>query len=100
MTHQQFWVQLVGALFIFGWNLVMTPLILGFIRYILRVPLIYSDVQLLIGDDAIHGESGYALHPFRGPTSVQEPIQPEEGERPAPDLFNSGTRCYCPTLKL
>jgi hypothetical protein len=47
--------QLVGALFIIGWNIVWTSLILLFIKYALRIPLRMSDEMLLIGDDAIHG---------------------------------------------
>ena len=49
--------QLVGALFIIGWNIVWTSLILLFIKYALRIPLRMSDEMLLIGDDAIHGVS-------------------------------------------
>jgi ammonium transporter, Amt family len=49
--------QLVGALFIIGWNIVWTTLILWFIQYALRIPLRMSDEMLLIGDDAIHGVS-------------------------------------------
>ena len=52
---RQVWLQIVGALFIIGWNLVWTSLIMLFIKYVCRVPLRMSEEQLLIGDDAIHG---------------------------------------------
>lgn len=32
-----------------------------FIKYVLRVPLRMSEEQLLIGDDAVHGEDAYAF---------------------------------------
>jgi len=64
---RQVWVQIVGALFIIGWNIVWTSLILLFIKFVLRVPLRMSEEDLLVGDDAIHGEEAYvfgdALHP-------------------------------------
>jgi hypothetical protein len=47
--------QIVGGLFIIGWNIVWTSLILLFIKYALRIPLRMSDEELAIGDDAIHG---------------------------------------------
>jgi len=59
---RQVWVQIVGALFIIGWNLVWTSLILNFIKYVLRIPLRMTEEQLLVGDDAIHGEEAYYLH--------------------------------------
>jgi Amt family ammonium transporter len=51
--------QLCGALFIIGWNLVVTSIILNVIRLI--VPLRMSEEDLIIGDDAVHGEEAYAL---------------------------------------
>ena len=39
----------------------MTSVILLFIRFVLRVPLRMSEEDLLIGDDAIHGEDAYAF---------------------------------------
>jgi len=51
--------QLVGASFIIGWNVVVTSIILLVIRVI--VPLRMPDEELLIGDDAAHGEDAYAL---------------------------------------
>jgi Amt family ammonium transporter len=52
-------LQLVGALFIIGWNALWTSLILLFIKYVLRIPLRMSEEQLLVGDFAIHGEEPY-----------------------------------------
>ncbi|KAJ7570994.1 hypothetical protein O6H91_01G144100 [Diphasiastrum complanatum] len=56
---QQLGRQLVGGLFIIGWNIVVTSLILFVIQ--LFVPLRMPDDQLIIGDDAVHGEEAYAL---------------------------------------
>jgi Amt family ammonium transporter len=53
--------QLAGACFIIGLNLVITPLILFFIKYVLRIPLRMPEEILLIGDDAIHGEEAYGF---------------------------------------
>lgn len=58
---KQVWLQLVGALFVIGWNIVWTSLIMLFIKYALRIPLRMSDEMLLVGDDAIHGEAAYSL---------------------------------------
>jgi Amt family ammonium transporter len=58
---RQVWVQIVGALFIFGWNVVWTSLILLFIKHVLRVPLRMSEADLRIGDYAIHGEEPYVF---------------------------------------
>ncbi|KAL5229304.1 hypothetical protein ABZP36_017569 [Zizania latifolia] len=51
--------QLGGALFVIVWNLVVTSAILVCIG--LFIPLRMSDDQLMIGDDAVHGEEAYAL---------------------------------------
>ncbi|CAL9048709.1 unnamed protein product [Musa acuminata subsp. burmannicoides] len=51
--------QVVGAMFVIGWNVVMTTLICVAIRYVM--PLRMSEEQLAIGDDAVHGEEAYAL---------------------------------------
>lgn len=59
---KQVWIQIVGALFIIGWNLVWTSLILLFIKYICRVPLRMTEAELLIGDDAVHGEEAYCFN--------------------------------------
>lgn len=55
----QFLKQLVAALFVIGWNIVSTTLILLAIKLV--IPLRMSDEQLMIGDDAVHGEEAYAL---------------------------------------
>lgn len=51
--------QIVGALFVAGWNVVITTLILLAIR--LLIPLRMPEEDLVIGDDAVHGEEAYAL---------------------------------------
>ncbi|XP_058075062.1 ammonium transporter 2-like [Magnolia sinica] len=55
----QFLKQLVGALFVIGWNIISTTVILLFIR--LFMPLRMPEHELVIGDDAVHGEEAYAL---------------------------------------
>jgi len=57
----QVWLQLVGALFITALNIVMTSLIMAFIKYVLRIPLRMTEEMLLIGDDAVHGEDAYTF---------------------------------------
>lgn len=51
--------QLVAAMFVTAWNIVSTTIILLFIR--LFIPLRMPDHELMIGDDAVHGEEAYAL---------------------------------------
>jgi ammonium transporter, Amt family len=58
---RQVWVQIVGALFVIGWNLVWTSLIMCFIKYVLRVPLRMSDDACRQGDMAIHREEPYTF---------------------------------------
>ncbi|KAK9449712.1 ammonium transporter AmtB-like domain-containing protein [Limtongia smithiae] len=58
---RQVWLQIVGALFIIALNIVMTSIICAFIKYVCRIPLRMSEDELLLGDDAIHGEAAYAL---------------------------------------
>jgi len=58
---KQVYIQIYGALFIIAWNLAVTPLILFFIKYVLRIPLRMSPDVLAIGDDAIHGECAYVF---------------------------------------
>lgn len=55
----QFVKQIVAALFVIGWNLVSTTIILLVIR--IFIPLRMPDHELMIGDDAVHGEEAYAL---------------------------------------
>lgn len=90
---RQVWVQIVGFLFIIGWNIFWTSAICLFIKYVLRIPLRYSEQQLLIGDQEVHGELPYAFfhegkHDFdaqySGPPShagVHEGVDPEAGTR-------------------
>ena len=58
---RQIGLQIVGALFVIGWNIVWTSLIMCFIKYICRVPLRMSDEMCEIGDYAIHGEEPYTF---------------------------------------
>lgn len=58
---RQVWLQIVGALFIWGWNVVWTSLIMLFIKYVLRIPLRMSEEDMLLGDDAVHGEAAYCF---------------------------------------
>ncbi|XP_042507765.1 ammonium transporter 3 member 1-like [Macadamia integrifolia] len=51
--------QIVGALFIIGWNLVVTSIICLVIK--LAIPLRMTDDELRIGDDEVHGEEAYVL---------------------------------------
>ncbi|KAF8887644.1 putative ammonium transporter [Gymnopilus junonius] len=46
---RQVWVQLVGALFVIGWDSVWTAIILYGIKYILRIPLRMSEAELAEG---------------------------------------------------
>jgi len=58
---KQVWLQIVGALFIIGWDGVWTAIILLGIKHVLRIPLRMSEEDLAIGDDAIHGEAAYVF---------------------------------------
>lgn len=58
---KQVWLQIVGFLFIIGWNIFWTSAICLFIKYVLRIPLRYNDEQLMIGDAEVHGELPYAF---------------------------------------
>ncbi|KAK3411277.1 hypothetical protein EUGRSUZ_I00038 [Eucalyptus grandis] len=51
--------QLVGGAFIIGWNLVVTSVICILVGLV--VPLRMPEEELMIGDDAVHGEEAYAL---------------------------------------
>ncbi|KAF8376992.1 hypothetical protein HHK36_030364 [Tetracentron sinense] len=55
----QFLKQLVGAGFIIIWNIIVTSIICLVIRLV--IPLRMPEEELLIGDDAVHGEEAYAL---------------------------------------
>lgn len=75
---RQVWLQIVGALFVIGWNLVWTSLIMLFIKYVCRVNLRMSEEDMVIGDDAVHGEAGYCFA-----DDVSGPVESEiiQGQR-------------------
>lgn len=61
-----------------------------FFRYVLRIPLRYSDEQLLIGDGEVHGELPYAFfhegkHDYDAEygrsTGVLSGVNPAEAEK-------------------
>lgn len=58
---RQVWVQIVGALFVIGWDAVWTAIILLFIKHVLRIPLRMTEEELFSGDDAVHGEAAYVF---------------------------------------
>jgi Amt family ammonium transporter len=58
---KQVWLQIVGALFIIGWNIVWTSLIMLFIKYVMRIPLRMTDEQCMVGDYAVHEEESYTF---------------------------------------
>jgi Amt family ammonium transporter len=58
---RQVWIQIVSALFVIGWNVVWTSLIMIFIKYVLRVPLRMTDAACKIGDYAVHREESYTF---------------------------------------
>jgi ammonium transporter, Amt family len=55
----QFVLQIYGALFIIALNAIVTYIILKVISFI--VPLRMDDATLKVGDDAVHGETAYAI---------------------------------------
>ncbi|XP_031498876.1 ammonium transporter 2-like [Nymphaea colorata] len=76
--------QLAAAAFVIVWNIVSTTLILLFIR--LFMPLRMPEEQLIIGDDAVHGEEAYALWGDGDRYDVTRPEVYPDGE------MRSGTR--------
>ena len=58
---RQIGLQIVGALFVIGWNIVWTSLIMCFIKFVCRVPLRMTDEMCEIGDYAVHGEEPYTF---------------------------------------
>jgi Amt family ammonium transporter len=56
---KQLWLQCVGAAFIIVYNVIATSIILKVISFI--VPLRMDDATLKVGDDAVHGETAYAI---------------------------------------
>jgi ammonium transporter, Amt family len=55
----QLLLQLAGAAFIIVYNVIMTFIILKVISFI--VPLRMNEATLKVGDDAVHGETAYAI---------------------------------------
>jgi Amt family ammonium transporter len=55
----QVWLQIIGAAFIIALNIVVTYVLLKIISFV--VPLRMSEDELMIGDDAVHGEEAYAF---------------------------------------
>jgi Amt family ammonium transporter len=55
----QLWIQVVGAAFIIVYNVIATYIILKVIGMI--VPLRMDEATLKVGDDAVHGETAYAI---------------------------------------
>ena len=55
----QLLLQVVGAAFIIGYNVVATFIILKLISFV--TPLRMEDAILKVGDDAVHGETAYAI---------------------------------------
>lgn len=90
---RQVWVQIVSALFIIGWNIVWTSLIMMFIKYVLRVPLRMSDEACKIGDYAVHREESYTFAYFnrnlleerRGATDLERGMKGLILGRPLPE---------------
>jgi ammonium transporter, Amt family len=72
-------LQLVGYLFIVGYNAFITTFLMLVIKYVLRVPLRMSDEMLLIGDDAAHGEEAYCFYDDHEQAGVVTPgqVQPD-----------------------
>lgn len=56
---KQLGFQVLGALFVAGWNVVITSLICIFLSLFLDLRMDERDLE--IGDDAAHGEEAYAL---------------------------------------
>jgi Amt family ammonium transporter len=59
----------------------MTSLILLFIKYVCRVPLRMTEEQLMVGDDAVHGEDAYAFGPDVHP-SQRSHLYGDTGRQP------------------
>ncbi|GMN40391.1 hypothetical protein TIFTF001_009618 [Ficus carica] len=89
----QFLKQMVAATFVIGWNIASTTIILLFIR--LFIPLRMPDNQLMIGDDAVHGEEAYALWgdgEKYDPTKHNSWNMPTYGEEVQPSPYITGAR--------
>lgn len=81
---QQIYKQIVGAAFIIVLNIIVTAAVLLLIK--LFVPLRMSEKELLVGDDAVHGEEAYAFF-GDGQRSLQDieqgPVNNDGGVGPA-----------------
>jgi len=55
----QLWIQALGAAFIIAYNAIATFIILKLIGFV--VPLRMDEATLKVGDDAVHGETAYAI---------------------------------------
>jgi ammonium transporter, Amt family len=55
----QLWLQALGAAFIIVYDAILTYIILKVISFI--VPLRMDEATLKVGDDAVHGETAYAI---------------------------------------
>ena len=55
----QLLLQIYGAAFIIAYNVVATFIILKVISFV--TPLRMDDATLKVGDDAVHGETAYAI---------------------------------------
>jgi Amt family ammonium transporter len=58
-SFHQFVLQVEGALFIIVYNVIATFIILKIISFI--TPLRMDEAKLKVGDDAVHGETAYAI---------------------------------------
>jgi Amt family ammonium transporter len=56
---RQLLLQIYGALFIIVYNVIVTFIILKVISFI--TPLRMDEATLRVGDDAVHGETAYAI---------------------------------------
>lgn len=96
----QFLKQLVAALFVIGWNIVSTTAILLSIK--LFMPLRMPEEELVIGDDAVHGEEAYALW---GDGEKYDPTKhgwnvPSYAEENAMSEFSHGAKARGVTINL
>jgi len=89
---KQVWLQIVGALFVIGWNVVWTSIILFGIKYILRIPLRMSEAHLLAGDSSVHGESAYTFEDVNVPLLGRHEHHPHHDEESGTKSEGSGAK--------
>ena len=87
---KQVWLQIVGALFVIGWNIVWTSLIMIFIKYVCRIPLRMSEELLEIGDYAIHGEEPYTFEYYNRSMIEQHGQENQNGNDAEKAMSGSG----------